>query len=133
MSSAEWKFYTRVSKLLMVFASPLFCKKRTVFLFPSRFQFSILKKKLCISFFPVEFSFPISITINAIIANNTTLSTDMTTMVSLLLHNMTAQNQTRIILLLFRESWKMTLEKVNGASYNESLEIHMTFILFFSS
>lgn len=49
------------------------------YLLPVSFE----KKTYCISFFLVEFSFPISITINATIANDTTLSTDVTTMVSL--------------------------------------------------
>lgn len=57
---------------------------------------SLLKKSL--SFFLVGFSFSISISINATIANDSTLSTDMAAMVSLLLHNMTVQNQIRVIL-----------------------------------
>lgn len=65
------------------------------------------KKAYCISFYLIDFSFHISITINATIANDATLSTDMTTMVSLLLRNMTVQNQIRTFFCYLKNHEKL--------------------------
>lgn len=88
------------------------------YLLPVSFE----KKTYCISFFLVEFSFPISITINATIANDTTLSTDVTTMVSLFLHNMTAQKSDSFYCYIGNHEkwhWKklMMLHKTNHLIY----------------